>query len=205
MSIAVAHLRPAVHLPVNAHRDAITIDATETGVPALYTIKPDTPGRVNAIQHLPLAAMAKKGVKRVSNDCHASLLMDEVYTTLHAQVRSDRVLDEKCQQVTLIRANLFAHYEVEAIVASGPQITGAQSPVYHIMIGDCNHIQARIVLDMMENLLNRPYTITVGTMHMQVGLAKLPRMKRLPLGHLPMFLQSSSSYFLQLLQLSILY
>jgi hypothetical protein len=110
-------------------------------------------------------------------------------------VRSDRFLDEKCQQVTLIRANLFAHYEIEAIGASSPQITGAQSPIYHIMIGNCNHIQARIVLHMMENLLNRPYSITVGTMHMQVGLAKLPRIKRLPLGHLPMFLQRSSSYF----------
>src|SRR6266487_4381357 len=135
MSIAVAHLRPAVHLPVNAHRDAITIDATETGVPALYTIKPDTPGRVNAIQHLPLAAMAKKGVKRVSNDCHASLLMDEVYTTLHAQVRSDRVLDDKWQQVSLFRAYNFSDCEVQAIVASGQLITREQRPLNHSTIG----------------------------------------------------------------------
>src|SRR5438132_13234007 len=139
--------------------------------------------------------MAEKRVKRVSNDCHASLLMDKLYTTLHAQVRSARLLDEKCQQVTMIRANLCAHYEIEAIAASSPQITRTQSPVYHIMIGNCNHIQARIVLDMVEYLLNCHYSITLGTIHMQVGFAKLPGMKRLPLGHLPMFLQSSSSYF----------
>src|SRR5215469_14410635 len=139
--------------------------------------------------------MAEKGVKRVSNDCHATLLMDEIYTTFHTQVRPDRLLDEKCQQVTLIGAYLFAHYEIEAIVAFSPQITGTQSPVYHIMIGNCNHIQARIVLDMVEDLLNRPYSITVGTMHMQVGFTELPGMKCLPLGHLPMFLQGSSSYF----------
>src|SRR5215467_1754321 len=106
--------------------------------------------------------MAKKGIKWVSNDCHASLLVNEVYTTLHAHVRSNRFLDEKCQQMALIRANLFSHYEIEAIVASRPQIPGTQSPVYHIMIGNRNHIQACIVLHMLENLLNRSYAITVG-------------------------------------------
>src|SRR6266704_2971117 len=65
------------------------------------------------------------------------------------------------------------------------------------MIGNCNHVQARVVLDMMEYLLNRPYTITVGTMHMQVGLAKLPRMKCLPLGHLRMLLQGYFYYLHQ--------
>src|SRR6266849_195948 len=120
MSIAVAHLRPAVHLPVNAHSYAITIDATKAGVPAFHAIKPDILGRVNAIQYLALAAMAEKRVKRVSNNRQPALLMDEIYTALHTQVRSDRFLDEKCQQVTLIRANLFAYYEIEAIVASGP-------------------------------------------------------------------------------------
>src|SRR5579884_1508514 len=51
MCVAVAKLGPAIHPPVDAHRHAIRVDATKTGVPRLNAIQPDIFAAKDTIQH----------------------------------------------------------------------------------------------------------------------------------------------------------
>ena len=75
--------------------------------------------------------------------------------------------------MTFSRTDLFTYDKVEAVGSPGPKVTSPQGAFYDIMIGQGNYIQICIMLHMMKNLLNCGNTITVRTMHMQIGLTQL--------------------------------
>src|SRR6266436_8454804 len=187
MSIAVANLWPAIHLAIHSHRDAIGVEATKTGIPGLNAIKPEVISSIDAIQNITLATVAEEAVEWMSYNRKSALLMYEINNTLHAQVWRDAFLDKESQQMPFGGSNLFPDDEVKAIRAFHPEITRAQSTLYHIVVGNGDHIQTGIILDMMQNLFNRANTITVRAMHVQVGFARLSCIESLPLGHLLVF------------------
>src|SRR5579884_3538567 len=64
------------------------------------------------------------------------------------------LLDEKREHVAFLRTHLFTDDKVKAIVAPGPHISRPQRTINYIMVGERNHIQIRMMLDVMQNLLN---------------------------------------------------
>src|SRR5215471_7607073 len=166
MRIAVANLGPTIHLPINSHCQSIGINTTKTRIPCFKTIKPDIITLKNPIQYFALAAMTKERIEWVSNDRKPSLLMHKINTTLNTQIGRNPLFNKERQHMTFSGADLFSYNKIKVKITSCPEITRPQSAFNYIMIGQRNHIQICIILDVMQNLLNCAKTIAIGTVHM---------------------------------------
>src|SRR5579859_3010769 len=189
MGIAVAEFRPTIKFAIGAHGNAIGIDATKTGVPGFYAIKPDIRVGIDAIQYFALAAMTKNAIHGVGDDSQATLLMHKVDAAFHAESGGNALLDKEREHVALARADLLANNEIEAIVASGPQIARSQRSLYDVMIGKRDDGQVGVVPGMVQDLFNGGDAVAVGAVHMQVSASQLAVEMSLIEGHLTTLLQ----------------
>src|SRR5579884_4251315 len=167
MGVAIAKLSPAIHPPVDAHRHPVRVDAAKTGVPRLNTIQPDIFAAKDAIQHRTLAAMTKDAIHGMRHNRQPTLLVNKLNAAFHTQARRNMFLDEEREHMSFPRTHLFTDDKVKAIIALRPQITRPQRTINHIMVGERNHIQIGMMLDVMQNLLNSCRAIAIGAMHMQ--------------------------------------
>ncbi len=62
-------------------------------------------------------------------------------------------------------AYFFTYDKIKAIVILHPEIASLQCPIHHVMIGERNHIQVGIILDIVQDLLYSTNTIAVRAVH----------------------------------------
>src|SRR5229473_275640 len=92
-------------------------------------------------------------------------LVHKVNTALQTQIRWNMLFNEESQHMAFPGAYFFTYDKIKAIVILHPEIASLQGPPHYVMIGERNHIQVGIILDIVQDLLYATNTIAVRAVH----------------------------------------
>ena len=107
--------------------------------------------------------------ERVRDDRDAVLILDGAHGIARAHSGRNLVLDVQPDDVPLFRRNFLAHHHLEVIQL----LEGLREArtVHRVVIGDCDDVEVRLVLDVLHDLGNARQTIGVVGVDVKIGLA----------------------------------